>query len=69
VRSYSCESDLVDLRVDMLVLLLRHGMRLDGADLAAALQDAPDTKRVISVAANLDGIDPGDSALLQTQAA
>jgi hypothetical protein len=62
---YSCESDLVDLRADMLALLLRQGLRIDGADLAAAAQEAPDVKQVVAEAAEREGIAPDDAELLR----
>lgn len=62
---YSCESDLVERRAGMLALLLRHGARLRGADLSAALRDAPDAKKVLAAAAEREGIDADAAELLR----
>jgi hypothetical protein len=62
---YSCESDLIDMRADMLALLLRHGARLDHAALTAALEGAADATQVIEEAAEHEGLSPDDAELLR----
>ncbi|WP_296945606.1 hypothetical protein [uncultured Massilia sp.] len=61
----SCESDLIDLRADMLALLLRHGARLDHAALTAAVEDAANATQAIEEAAGREGLSPNDAELLR----
>ncbi|TQK03454.1 hypothetical protein [Herbaspirillum sp. SJZ107] len=62
---YSCESDLIDLRADMIGLLLRHGAGPDRAALTAALQDAADAAQVIEEAAKREDLSADDAELLR----
>ncbi|QOL48500.1 ankyrin repeat domain-containing protein [Massilia litorea] len=64
---YSDESDLVAERADMLVFLLRQGVRPAGADLRDA-GDRLDARRVTEAAAGHEGITPADAELLRTLA-
>lgn len=65
---YSDESDLVDVRADMLAYLLQQGMRPAGADAVDALRDVSDARRVIEAAAGRADLPPADAALLRAMA-
>jgi len=65
---YSDESDLVHQRADMLVFLLRQGMRPTGVDMADALGNEFYARRVIDTAADHEDLARTDAELLRTLA-
>lgn len=62
---YAGEPRFSDRRVDMLALLLRHGVRPGADDLAAALREAPARRQVVQAVLERHELDAGAAALLE----